>query len=162
MTGVRSPRVRLPVLTPGPSQRLLSRTAEYALRATSCLAAAGGGPLTAEALSPVTGIPIPYLLKVLRQLTAHGVLHAQRGRGGGFTLARPPEAIRFTDVLEAVGASPVMDQCAFGWGKCNTREPCALHPAWSRLNHAFATWARSMTLAHVVRRQRPRSRVRAS
>lgn len=149
MIGITRPRDRKPAAEPGPSQRLLSRTAEYAFRALSSLAARGGGPLTALELSPETGIPPHYLSKVLRQLTAHGILHAQRGHGGGFTLSRSPERIRFIDVLEAVGSSPVPDRCAFGWGKCNVRAPCALHPAWSRLNHLFLLWARSTTLADV-------------
>lgn len=150
MIGITRPRVRKRVAEPGPSQRLLSRTAEYAFRALSSLAARGGGPLTALELSPETGIPLHYLSKVLRQLTSHGILCAQRGHGGGFTLARSPEQIRFIDVLDAVGSSPVPDRCAFGWGKCNVRYPCALHPAWSRLNHLFLLWARSTTLADVA------------
>ncbi len=127
---------------------LLSQTAEYALRAASWIAAySPGAPVRAQDLSRETGIPAQYLSKILRRLVVAGILSSQRGQGGGFALTRPPDQIRFLDVLAAVEASPETGRCAFGWGACRADAPCPLHEAWAPLGEAFVHWAAATTLA---------------
>ncbi len=136
-------------LRDGPT--ILSRTAEYALRAVSLLAAQPpDAPLRARDLSRETDIPAHYLAKILRRLVVSGILASQRGQGGGFVLARPPESVRFLDVLAAVGAEPDPERCAFGWGACDATEPCPLHLAWAPIGEAFLQWAATTTLAAAV------------
>jgi DNA-binding IscR family transcriptional regulator len=77
------------------------------------------------------------------------VLVALKGHGGGFALARSPRDVSFADVLAALDLMPAQDYCAFGFGRCDPRNPCALHPAWSTLNEAFVRWAETTTLADV-------------
>lgn len=130
----------------------LSQTAEYAFRAMACLARERDNPaLRAQDLSKETAVPIHYLSKVLRRLVAAGLLTSQKGHGGGFELARPATQIRFKDVLAAVGEEPTVGRCAFGWGNCDSRHPCALHPAWSMLTDSLMKWANTTTLADVSR-----------
>lgn len=134
----------------GSRTALLNHTAVYAFRALAKLAVLGEGEYArATDLAKATGVPLPYLSKVLRRLVLRGLLVAQKGHRGGFALTRPPEAVRFIEVLEALEQVPVSDRCAFGWGKCNASSPCPLHPAWSSLNAAFRGWAATTTLADV-------------
>jgi Rrf2 family iron-sulfur cluster assembly transcriptional regulator len=129
---------------------LLSQTAEYALRAMASLAfEADEGPVRARDLAQRTGIPMHYLSKVLRRLVLAGLLESQKGQGGGFSLARPPEEIRFEDILVAVDAYTAQGRCAFGWGACSEAEPCPLHSSWSRLSDAVHYWAATTTLATI-------------
>jgi Rrf2 family protein len=127
---------------------LLTQTAEYALRALALLARLPRGEsLRAADLAAETGVPPHYLSKVLRRMSVAGILEAQKGHRGGFALARRPRDVQFAEVLEALGAGPDRDRCAFGWGKCSEAEPCPLHPAWSRLVEAFERWTTTSTLA---------------
>lgn len=129
----------------------LSQTAEYALRAMTRLAQAKDEPaLRAADLAADTHVPVHYLSKVLRRLVAAGLLESQKGHGGGFTLKRAAEQIRFADVLDAMGEAPVEGHCAFGWGNCDSKRPCPLHPAWTVLNGALQDWASKTTLADVA------------
>jgi Rrf2 family protein len=113
-------------------------------------------------------IPAPYASKIFRQLVVAGLLSAKKGHGGGFRLARRPQAIRFRDVLAAVGLTAESERCAFGWEACDPAHPCPLHPAWVGLKDALGTWAAGTTLADVAttsaddgaRRRRPVSRRR--
>lgn len=135
----------------------LSQTAEYAFRAMACLARERDNPaLRAQDLSKETQVPIHYLSKVLRRLVAAGLLSSQKGHGGGFVLARPATQIRFKDVLAAMGEEPTIGRCAFGWGNCDSRHPCSLHPAWSTLTDSLMKWANTTTLADVSRAPLPR------
>ena len=129
---------------------VLSQTAEYALRAMARLAAAPADePVRARDLSTATGIPTHYLSKVMRRLVLAGLLVSQKGQGGGFLLSKPPDEIRFIDILTAVDAYLPSGRCAFGWGECDEANPCPLHGSWSHLNEQLQSWAEGTTLADV-------------
>jgi len=127
---------------------ILSQTAEYALRATTWLAACSPDTaVRARDLSRATGIPAHYLPKILRRLVVAGLLSSRRGQGGGFALTRPPEEIRLLDVLAAVDTPAEPGRCAFGWGACDAGAPCPLHAAWAPMGESFQRWAATTTLA---------------
>ena len=128
----------------------LSQTAEYALRAMAWIALRSPRePVLARDLSEGTQIPAQYLSKILRRLVLAGLLESRKGRGGGFTLARPPKEIRFRDVLVAIDAYPQEGRCAFGWGACNASRPCPLHDSWSTMSERFRAWASKSSFASV-------------
>jgi Rrf2 family iron-sulfur cluster assembly transcriptional regulator len=129
----------------------ISQTAEYAIRAMSAIATLPEGiKIRATDLGKGTGIPAPYLSKILRRLVLAGLLFSQKGQGGGFSLARPAGKIPFIDILNAVDAFPTDGRCAFGWGSCDQLSPCPLHNSWSRLNHQLRDWATDTNLAEVA------------
>jgi Rrf2 family protein len=130
---------------------LLPRTAEYALRAAAVLAAHhdDDDPLPVHVISEASAVPAAYLAKVVRQLETAGLVVATRGRRGGFRLARPPEAIRFRDVLDALDLTLDGTHCAFGWARCNAAAPCPLHDSFAALRTAFLGWAEQHHLADV-------------
>ena len=72
-----------PIYVPG-GMRMLSTTAEYALRIMIALSEAPAGAVTSEKISRITQVPTDYAVKVLQQLGRAGLVKAQRGRGGGF------------------------------------------------------------------------------
>jgi len=98
-------------------------------------------------LAEAVDVPAPFLSKVMRQLTAAGILDSQKGHYGGFLLARPPAEVRFIDILRAVDFEPAADHCLFGWKGCNAQDPCPLHPEWSILKVQIEQWAMAHTLA---------------
>ncbi len=129
----------------------ISQTAEYAIRAMSAIATLPDGiKIRAADLGRATGIPAPYLSKILRRLVLAGLLVSRKGQGGGFSLARPAAEIPFIDILNAVDAFPIDGRCAFGWGNCDQVSPCPLHDAWSRLSHQIRDWATETNLAEVA------------
>ena len=129
---------------------LLSQTAEYALRAMAWLALESPkAPVRAKDLAQSTGLPLPYLSKILRRLVVADLLESQKGQGGGFALARPPREITFEAVLTAIDAYPEQGRCAFGLGNCRDLNPCPLHVSWSRLSDVVHVWASANTLADI-------------
>lgn len=129
----------------------ISQTAEYAIRAMSALAILPEGrKIRATDLGQATGIPAPYLSKILRRLVLANLLISRKGQGGGFSLARPAVEIPFIEILEAIDAFPTEGRCAFGWGNCDQLTPCPLHGSWSRLNEHLRSWAEGTTLADIA------------
>lgn len=129
----------------------LTQTAEYALRAMSSLAlGADQAPIRANELAAGTGVPLPYLWKIMRRMVAAGLVVSSKGHGGGFRLARPSDAISYMDILGVMGYDAKTGSCVFGWGQCRNDRPCPMHSTWSKLNDSFVAWARTTTLASLV------------
>ena len=143
---------------------MLSRTAEYALRAMAHVASLPEGEFVRSAeLAEHADVPVAYLSKVLRRLVLAGLLTSEKGHHGGFRLARPASKVTFSEILAAAEGSEMVE-CAFGWSRCDALRPCPLHPAWTRLKRAYRSWAEGTTLAEIrdapttpSRRKRPRA-----
>jgi Rrf2 family protein len=114
---------------------MLSRTAEYALRAMVWLAADPETPQTTKQISAPTQVPTGYLSKVMQTLAEAGLVRSQRGLGGGFVLARPPERISVLDVVNAVDPITRIRVCPLNLA-AHASQLCPLH---KRLDEAMAT-----------------------
>jgi Rrf2 family protein len=80
----------------------LSAKADYALRASVELAAAGDGPVKADAISRAQEIPLRFLEQILLDLKHAGLVQSQRGAEGGYWLARPAAEVTLADLIRAV------------------------------------------------------------
>jgi Rrf2 family protein len=75
---------------------------DYAVRAALELALHDGGPVKREQISQAQKIPIAFLQNILMELRHAEIVEAQRGRDGGFRLARPASEITVADIVRAV------------------------------------------------------------
>jgi Rrf2 family protein len=80
----------------------ITAKAEYAMRALLTLAAADGGPLTADKLAESQTLPVKFLENILVDLRRGGLVRSQRGPEGGYRLARDASEISAADVLRLV------------------------------------------------------------
>ena len=72
------------------------------MRAALELAIGDGGAVKREQISQAQEIPIAFLQNILMDLRHAEIVEAQRGRDGGFRLARPASEITVADVVRAV------------------------------------------------------------
>lgn len=93
---------------------MYSQTAEYALRAMSCLALSPTELVPTTTLSLQTRVPSNYLAKVLQLLVSENLITGRRGVGGGYKLARGPEQITMLQVINAVSPVHRIDRCPMG------------------------------------------------
>jgi Rrf2 family nitric oxide-sensitive transcriptional repressor len=114
---------------------MFSQTAEYALRAVVSLADSDGRPLTTHQLAELTQVPLDYLSKVMQSLGRGGLVESQRGKHGGFRLARPANRLTILDVLNAVDPLTRIRTCPLKL-KGHGRQLCPLH---RRLDDAIST-----------------------
>jgi Rrf2 family protein len=80
----------------------VSAKADYAIRATVELAAAGEGPVKGDRLATAQEIPPNFLENILVDLRNAGLVASKRGAEGGYWLARPAGEITLADVIRAV------------------------------------------------------------
>lgn len=128
---------------------MLSKSAEYALRALHRLAFAGGeGPVTTARLAEAVGAPENYLSKLLHRLQQEGLVDSRRGRGGGFALARPPAEVTLAQVVAPF--DDVMERrCLLGRSECRDDDPCSAHEAWLEAAGRLRDFFRETTLAEL-------------
>ncbi len=104
---------------------MISKTAEYALRAVVVLARTPERAYAADQIAESTRVPRRYVHKVLQALVRGGLVRSQPGPGGGYALVRPPEALTILDVVNAVESIPRVRGCPLGL-KSHT-SLCPLH-----------------------------------
>jgi Rrf2 family iron-sulfur cluster assembly transcriptional regulator len=81
----------------------LPRKAQYAICGVFDLAYNGQGEaVQIRAISERQAIPARYLEQIFQRLRRAGLVTSKRGPGGGYRLARAPEAITLREVVEAV------------------------------------------------------------
>ena len=82
----------------------VSTRGDYASRALLSLALHGDalGPTSVRDIAERTGLPQPYLEQILLALKGAGLVRSKRGVGGGYVLARPPEEITLSEIVNAV------------------------------------------------------------
>lgn len=112
---------------------MISKTAEYALRAMICLASAPDQLMSADVLAKKTQVPRSYLTRVLQDLATAGLVQSRPGPGGGYELARASGEVTILDVVNAVSPIERIHRCPLGL--TSHTELCPLH---RELDQAYA------------------------
>ena len=133
----------------------VSAKADYAIRATVELAAAGGGPLKAERIAQAQEIPIKFLENIMADLRQGGLVRSQRGTEGGYWLARPAEEINLAQVIRAVEGplANVRGRRSEEVEFSGTAAP--LQEVWIAVRASLRAVLESVTLADVARGELP-------
>ncbi len=105
---------------------MFSQTVEYALRAVTHLAYMQPKLCSTSQLAKKTQVPPAYLSKVLQALVRAGIVHSQRGVGGGMTLITKAEELAILDVVNAVDPLKRIHKCPLGL-KAHGENLCPLH-----------------------------------
>lgn len=103
---------------------------------------------SAKELSEVIDVPLPTVSKVLKILNQAGVLVSHQGSKGGYSLARPPNQITATEIIEAVEGPVAITDCS---GKGCDRN-CKVGASWRKINSMLVDALSDMSLTDIVRR----------
>ena len=132
---------------------VLNQTAEYALRVMVYLAGHNDGArVRAPELVKALKIPAGYLAKVLHQLAREGLLESQRGKTGGFRIARDPRRVMLADIVEPFDAGSSRSGCLLGRATCSDRAPCAAHAKWKAVSAAHTAFFGTTSLGAIASR----------
>lgn len=127
---------------------MLSKTAEYALRAVAFLAGRPAQPASADLMAEKTKVPRRYLQRVLQDLVVAGVVQSRPGPGGGYELARAADQLTIFDIVQAVSPLERIHQCPLGL-KTHT-ELCPLHAELDRAYAATEEAFKAVTIQQLV------------
>src|SRR3990167_7673473 len=82
--------------------RLINRNTDYAVRAISYISRQEEKVISVSRLVERLNAPRPFLRKILQILNKKGILISYKGQGGGFALAKKPQEIFLTDLIETL------------------------------------------------------------
>jgi Rrf2 family protein len=125
----------------------LSVKSDYAARAVLwlCQHYPEGVARTVEEMASAHGIPPKFLVQILIELKSAGIVKSQRGKAGGYLLARPPASISFGDVLRCIHGE-IFDSP----GMSDPQSPPELRQAWRQLQTAVNEAADAVTFQQLL------------
>ena len=128
----------------------LSVKSDYAVRAVLAMARRPAGEITrVETLAAEGGLPPNYLVQILIELKASGLVRSVRGKEGGYQLARPADQISVADVLRCIDG-PLASVRDIGLGDLPYSGPtAALTDVWRALRASMRSVLEETTLADV-------------
>lgn len=131
---------------------LLSQTYGYAVLALCCLNSEEDPPVMVRHIAECTGMPLPYLSKIMCDLKKAGLIIGRRGIKGGYAFSRPPEEITLLDVAEAVLGSEPLPDCLLGLTDPVTVRLCPMCDFWKVERLRIETELKRVTIAEAASR----------
>ena len=131
---------------------MFSTKGRYALRVMADLAMHEGWVSLGD-ISKREGISRKYLEQVVATLTKAGYVRSQRGKGGGYQLAREPREYTLGAILRAAeggSLAPVSCLDCFSGEICPRIDDCPTLPIWRDLGKVTSAYLDSKTLADIV------------
>lgn len=132
---------------------VLTRSSEYAIRALALLSLQGAsGCIQCREIAAALGLPPDFLSKILRKLAATELVSSQRGRSGGFRLARPADRVTLLDIVAPFENDFTGVACLLGQAYCSDAHACPLHEDWVAIRRRFYDLLERTALAEVAER----------
>jgi Rrf2 family protein len=132
--------------------------AKYGLRAMSVLAVEyGHGPVLIADVAIREHIPRKFLELILLELKKKGLLLSRKGKGGGYTLSRPPETISIGELVRAldgpIALLPCVSQTAYRrCEECIDEMTCGIRSVMKEVRDRTAEVLDGTTLADLLLR----------
>ncbi|MCT8328914.1 RrF2 family transcriptional regulator [Albidovulum sediminis] len=131
----------------------LSTKGRYAMVALADLATARADQMTSLAeISKRQDISLPYLEQLFVKLRRAGLVDSVRGPGGGYRLARAPEDIRVSEVLQAVDetVSAMHTGAGASGGVSGSRAQSMTNRLWESLSAHVYVFLHQTRLSDVI------------
>jgi Rrf2 family protein len=134
---------------------MLTNKGKYGLKAMTHLAGMPPGkPALVADIAAANAIPKKFLDAILGELRTAGFVHSKKGRGGGYALARPPDAIRVGEIVRALDGMLAPIGCASRafyrrCDDCPLDRPCGVQVVMTQARDALAAVLDARTLAEL-------------
>ncbi|MFC1951751.1 RrF2 family transcriptional regulator [Chloroflexota bacterium] len=99
-------------------------------------------------------IPLQYLEHLIKPLKAGGIIRSIRGPKGGVLLAKSPEQIRLSEVIQLLEGSIAPVDCIDNPVICARSSSCVTRDVWDELKEAMHKVLTSTTLQDLVERHK--------
>ena len=116
-----------------------------------------GGPVLLKDIARRQDISAQYLEHLVAPLIRAGILRSIRGAKGGIALAKPPEEIRLSRVIEVLEGSLAPVECVDNAALCARSAQCVTRDVWGEIKAAIMGVLESLTLKDLMDRQRAKA-----
>jgi Rrf2 family protein len=130
--------------------QLLSSTTGYAILALAYVGGRNTPWVQVKEIASETGLPQPYLAKILHLLGRAKLVRTKRGYRGGVALSRPAADLTLLEVATAVAPVEVSPDCILGFQSCSDTSPCIMHDFWRGVRQELQRRLAQLTLQDVA------------
>lgn len=95
-------------------------------------------------------LSLAYLEQIFVALRRSGLVESERGRSGGYRLARLSSEISIAEIMDAVDEETRFTRCSDSNAKCSHATPCQTHVLWQSLGEVTSNFFSDVSLAAVV------------
>ena len=130
---------------------MISKTGLHALKALSVLSLLPKGEFVgAAAIAKEIGAPPNYLGKLLQTLIIEGLVESQKGKGGGFRMAKDPSKTSLYDVIEPIEQVSRWTGCFLGRKRCSANSACSMHVKWEKTRETYLNFLKTTHLSEIA------------
>ena len=135
-------------------KQMLSKTSKYAIKSLIHLASHSdeNNKLSTKILAEQTGIPSPFLSKILQQLSSRDYVSATKGPNGGFYLTPDQRSNSVYEIITAVEGRDIYSRCVLDLTQCDAQNPCSLHSFITDSMNALKANFKEVSLSNVAQR----------
>ena len=127
----------------------VSAKTQYAIRAMTCLAKRQERAATAAEIASAENIPAKFLEGILSRLKSAGLIESERGKNGGYRMAKEPADIRMLDIVEAIDGRVKPVTCVDAASACAMGGVCHPRNFWIGLKSTIDAYLAERTLKDV-------------
>ncbi|WP_298838574.1 RrF2 family transcriptional regulator [Clostridium sp.] len=131
----------------------ITQEADYGLRVVIYLCKLGyGEKAESKVISEKEGIPLRFLLKLLRKLIQADIIRSYRGVKGGYAINKLPEQINLREVIEAIDGPICVNRCVIQPSFCNSNKSavCVVHRAMTKVQKSLNAELESINFKQLV------------
>lgn len=124
----------------------ISKLTDYGTVIMVCLAKMAPALCSARDVALQTHLAVPTVSKLLKRLTASGLLHSIRGAAGGYQLIREASEISIAEIIYALDEQRGLTECSANPGDCALHRVCHIQSNWRSISHAIESALESVSL----------------
>lgn len=124
----------------------ISKLTDYGTVVMVCLAKHAPELCSARDIAEITHIATPTVSKLLKRLTAAGLLNSTRGTSGGYRLNRPASDISVADIIYALDEQRGLTECSHQVNDCALHRVCHIKNNWQAISAAVESALDSVSL----------------
>ena len=128
----------------------ISKLTDYATVILAALAETPAELLSAAALAERTGLGVPTVSKLLKELQRAGLVSSVRGAHGGYQLTRPAAEISAAHIIDAVEGPVALTECATAHSQCGIEQSCQVGDSWQRISVAIRRSLQDVRLTSLI------------
>lgn len=135
---------------------MLSKKCKYAIHALVHMAKKPEEKFLIKDISEACSIPKKFLETILLDLKRGGILGSKQGKGGGYTLRRPPADVNLAEVVRLFDGAIAAVPCATfkfyeSCDECEDENTCSVRAAFLQVRNATVEMLKSDTLESLIK-----------
>lgn len=132
---------------------MLSKTCEYAVRATLIIAAETeqGNRISLREIARKIDSPESFTAKILQKLARNNIVDSLKGNGGGFYVSRDMlQKISLADIVKSIDGHAIFNACSLGLHDCSDDKPCPFHHQYKPIREQLKQALHNTSLEQLV------------